>query len=124
MRRIDSLVHSHQTFLYLIVISRIRREPRPDHIARFQDRHTICSRKDAFSILLDDENTDAIRLELLKDVVALIYDFGHETQRQLVDDQELWVADKTASHREHLLLAAGQRSCILIVAFFQLWVDI
>src|SRR3954462_15928662 len=58
--------------------------------------------------LLDEEHGAALSAELVADLDELLHHDRREAERQLVDEEQLRVADKSPPERHHLLLAARQ----------------
>ena len=75
-----------------------------EHVAAVGDRERDVR------VLLDDEHGDALVVHLLDDLEALLDEDRSEPHRRLVHQQQLRVRHQRAAHRDHLLLAARERS--------------
>ncbi len=65
-------------------------------------------------VLLDEEDAHAFaRVDLAEDPVELLHDERSETEGRLVQEHEARLRHQRTGHREHLLLAAGERSGLL-----------
>src|SRR5206468_9024248 len=85
------------------------REPEPavcDHVRAVGegDRH--------LGALLDEEDRDAAVANLGERLEEPLDDRGGETERRLVEQEEVGARDESAGDRQLLLLAAGERSCV------------
>src|SRR5258708_4641619 len=61
-------------------------------------------------VLLDQEDGDALRVDLAHDLEDRLDEDRREAERRLVEHQELRLRHERAADREHLLLAAGERA--------------
>src|SRR5438445_1896787 len=75
----------------------------------------VCS-----SVLLDDEHRRSLVLVELHECLEDLLDHERrEPERRLVEEQQPWPRHQRTAEREHLLLAAGQRSGLLVAPLLQ-----
>src|SRR6188472_3611405 len=74
-----------------------------------EDVATVGDRERDVRVLLDDQHRDARLVDLLDDLEAPLDEHRREAHRRLVHEQQLWLRHQRATHRNHLLLAAGKR---------------
>src|SRR4051812_32052797 len=73
-------------------------------------------------VLLDDEHGHAVlALHAVERLEDLLHDERRQTERGLVEQQQLRSRHHRAAEREHLLLAAGKCPSLLVTALFQPW---
>ena len=70
-------------------------------------------------ILLDEQDGRAGFVQLADDVEDLLDQQWSQTHRRLVQHQQLRLTHHRAAHRQHLLLAAGERAADLLAALLQ-----
>ncbi len=87
-----------------------RRPPRPRRCAVFHHDHPVAQLEGVGHVLFDDEQRGARRVQLRQRFVRAVDDRRGEAEREFVGDQQLRRVDEHAGHRQHPLLAAGQRA--------------
>ena len=70
--------------------------------------------------LLDEDDRRPDGVDVLDDLQQLLDDHRRETERELVDHQQLRLRDERLREREHLLLAAGQAPGLLVEALLRI----
>ena len=88
-------------------------------LARFEHVTVVRHLQRGARILLDQQNRHARRTQRRDDAEDLAHDQRRETQRRLVEQQQLRLAHQRPSHRQHLPLAAGQRARELVAPLGQ-----
>src|SRR6185369_10155188 len=68
------------------------------------------------NILLDDQQAHAFTMQFGKDRHDRLDDFRRQAERRLVEQEQARKSHERAPEREHLLLAAGERSGTLALA--------
>src|SRR3954451_14555022 len=96
----------------------ITRQDRASALHRIEPIAEIERRMD---VLLDKQDDRAGAFELADDRKDLLGDHRRQSFAWLVDEQRFWRADHRARHRQHLLLAAGQRRAELFAALTKPW---
>src|SRR5260221_1259914 len=87
--------------------------------AGLEDVRAVCDLERLRRVLLDEEDRDALRVDLADDLEVRLDEDRREPERGLVEHQELWLRHERAADREHLLLAARQGSRELRDALLQ-----
>src|SRR6266498_507967 len=73
-------------------------------------------------VLLDDEHGEALLLvQLADDAKDLAHDHRGETQGGLVEEEQPGASHERPGERQHLLLAAGERPCLLVTPLLEPW---
>src|SRR6266545_3118421 len=71
-------------------------------------------------VLLDDEHGEALLLvQLADDAEELAHDHRGKTQGGLVEEEQPGAGHERPGERQHLLLAAGERPCLLVTPVFK-----
>src|SRR3954469_3542211 len=86
---------------------------------RREDVAAVGDREGDVRILLDDEHRDPGFVHLLDDLERALDEDRREPHRRLVHQQKLRLRHERTAHGDHLLLAAGERSCELRAAFVE-----
>ena len=117
---------AHRTFLFAqisllhsLIIHQFFRITAQNDIARLKHICFIGNGERFFRILLDQKNGHSVLVDFLDNIENLINIEWGQTHRRLVENDQARVAHEGASHRKHLLLAAGQSSGKLVLALFQ-----
>ena len=70
-------------------------------------------------ILFDQQDRNAVAVQVLNDIKDLIHQQRREAHGRLIQHQQLRMAHQGTAHGQHLLLAAGQSAGNLTVSFLQ-----
>ena len=70
-------------------------------------------------VLLDQQDSDPLLVDLPDDLEDIAHDQRRQPQRRLIHHDELGAAHQRAGHRQHLLLAAGKGTGLLPVTLLQ-----
>ena len=71
-------------------------------------------------VLLDEQHAGAgVVSDLAKDREELLDDDGRKSEAELVDHEQLGAGGKRSADGEHLLLTAGEQSCLAIHQWFE-----
>src|SRR4051794_31609607 len=72
-------------------------------------------------VLLHDDDRRALLVHRAERLEDLAHDERREPERGLVEEEKPRLRHHRASEREHLLLAAGERPCLLLAAVVEAW---
>src|SRR5262245_41555766 len=103
----------------VLVLEQLARRPFEHEPSGRQHVAAVRDREGHVRILLDDQHGDARLVDLLDDLEAPLDEDRREPHRRLVHKQELRLRHQRPSHRDHLLLAARQRSGELAATLVQ-----
>src|SRR3954453_18667286 len=87
--------------------------PRLEHVAAGGDVERVVG------VLLDEQDRRPLLVDLADDLVDLVDDHGRQPERRLVEQQQARAGHQRPAHREHLLLAAGHRAALLLLALLE-----
>ena len=90
-----------------------------DDAPRREDVAAVGDRQRNVRVLLHDQHPDAGIVHLLDDLEAALDEDRGEAHRGLVHEQQLRLRHQRSAHRDHLLFAAGHRSCELVAALVE-----
>ena len=94
----------------LLVVSSSFGLVREDDVAGLEDVAAVGGVERHQRVLLDEQDRRALRVDLADDLEDLLDEDRREPHRRLVEQQQLRPRHERAPDREHLLLAAGERS--------------
>src|SRR5207342_2518766 len=103
----------------LLVLEKLRRLSLEHHAACREDVAAVRDGQRHVRILLDDEHRDTGRVHLLDDLEAPLDEDRGEAHGRLVHEHELGARHERTAHRDHLLLASGQRAGKLAAPFVE-----
>src|SRR2546426_8718540 len=89
-----------------------------DDAAGFQHVASVRHRESFGRVLLDQQDSGALLIDVADDVEDLVDQDGGEAQRGLVEQQDTGSRHQAASDREHLMLATRKRATDLIQTLF------
>ena len=87
-----------------------------DHAAVLQNVGAVGDFQRLVGVLLDQEHRHTVLAQLFDDVEDLLDDDRRQTQRWLVEQQQLGLAHQRAADGEHLLFTAGHGAAALVEA--------
>ena len=79
----------------------------------------VCSIQSDLGVLLNEQNGGALLTDLHDILENILNDDGSQTQRRLVQQQQLRTGDHCTGDSQHLLLTTGQGACQLVLTFQQ-----
>src|SRR3954447_21688814 len=93
----------------ILVLRELGRRTFEHEVARREDIAAVCDGQRHVRVLLDDEHRDTGLVHLLDDLELAVDENRREPHRRFVHQEQLRLRHQRASHRDHLLLAAGHR---------------
>src|SRR5712692_3756480 len=89
------------------------------HPTLFHEIEMVRDLQRQMGVLLDQENRHALAVQFGDDTEDFLDDDRSQAERRLIHQQNPRTRHQRARHRQHLLLAAGQRSGKLLAALLQ-----